>query len=408
MIEINGDRLWSRLMEMAQIGKTPKGGVRRLALSDEDKEGRKLFISWCEEANCSIKVDAMGNIFAIRPGKNPEAHAVMTGSHLDSQPTGGKFDGVLGVLAGLEVFETLNDHGLMTDHPLILASWTNEEGARFSPAMIASGVFSNSCSLDYAYSRKDEAGKTIKEELERIDYLGSEVVDPAKIKASIELHIEQGPVLESEKKDIGIVTGVQGIRWYDLHFKGQETHAGPFPMSHRKDPMKSAVRFLESVYRFDEKFGPETRITVGYISSSPSVKNTVPGMVTVSLDLRHPDPLQLEEIDKELHTLANSLNGVEGPSLEIEEIWHSPPVYFDPQCIQAVREASEYLSYSSQEIVSGAGHDSVYLSKVVPASMIFVPCEKGLSHNEAENMTKQEAAKGANVLLHTLLNLAKK
>lgn len=406
MIEINADRFWGRLMKMAQIGKTPKGGVKRLALSDEDKTARNLFISWCQEAKCEIKVDAMGNIFALRPGKNPGAHAVMTGSHLDSQPTGGKFDGVLGVLAGLEVIETLNDHGLVTEHPLMVVSWTNEEGARFSPAMVASGVFSNSFSLDYAYSRMDKEGKTIKDELERIDYLGTDIIDPAKIKASIELHIEQGPVLESEKKDIGVVTGVQGIRWYDLHFKGEETHAGPFPMTHRKDPMKSAVRFVDQVYQFDQKFGPETRITVGYINSNPSVKNTVPGTVVASLDLRHPDPLQLEKMDQELRSLAGLWNQEDGEALEIEEIWHSPPVKFDDLCIRAVKESAVELCYSNREIVSGAGHDSVYLSKVVPASMIFVPCEKGLSHNEAENMSKEEAVKGANVLLHTLINLA--
>ncbi|MCA0933647.1 Zn-dependent hydrolase [Lutimonas saemankumensis] len=407
MIGINEDRLWKRLMEMSQVGGTANGGVCRVTLTEEDKQGRDLFIEWCKQAGCSIEIDQMGNIFAKRAGKDNSLLPVMVGSHLDSQPTGGKYDGVLGVLAGLEVIETLNDLEIITEHPIELVSWTNEEGARFSPAMISSGVFAKEFSLEYAYSRKDKDGLLLGQELEKIGYKGSVPVGNRPYKATFELHIEQGPILEAEQKSVGIVTGVQGIRWYDLTFQGQETHAGPSPMGYRKDPVKEMLPLLTRIYDFEEEFGKHARITIGNLVASPGVRNTVPGELNVTLDLRHPDTDTLTAMDLALKKLISNFNKTKKVQVELDQIWYSEPIRFDDKCVSAVRDAVAKLDYPAMELVSGAGHDSVYISKVSPTSMIFIPCEKGLSHNEKENIEKKDAFQGTNVLLHAVLELAR-
>ena len=406
MIRINGDRLWNRLMEIAKIGGTSKGGVCRVTLTDEDKEGRDLFITWCKEAGCSIEIDQMGNIFAKRPGKNNDLPPVMIGSHLDSQPTGGKYDGVYGVLAGLEVIETLNDQNIITEHPIEVVSWTNEEGARFAPAMISSGVFAGEFSLEYAYSREDKKGKFLGEELERIGYKGSVPVGKRPYKATFEIHIEQGPILEAEKKSVGVVTGVQGIRWYDLIITGKETHAGPSPMSYRKDPMKASLPILSAVYGLADTYSPDARVTVGYVDAVPGVRNTVPGSLTISIDLRHPDASILSAMDSDFKKIVSQANEKSEVQGAIKSIWHSPPVAFAEECIQAVRNAVKKLEIPSMELVSGAGHDAVYISKIAPTSMIFIPCEDGLSHNELESAEKVDVINGTDVLLHAVLEIS--
>ena len=406
MIKIDGQRHWNRLMDMAKIGGTPKGGVCRVTLTDEDKAGRDCFVKWCEDAGCTIEIDQMGNIFARREGRNNDLPPVMIGSHLDSQPTGGKFDGVYGVLAGLEVIETLNDHRIQTEYPIEVVSWTNEEGARFAPAMVASGVFAGEFSLEYAYSRADKEGKKLGDELENIGYKGVLPVGDRPYSATFEVHIEQGPILEIEEKSVGIVTGVQGIRWYDLVITGKETHAGPSPMSYRIDPVKAALPVLAQLYGLAEKHGPDARMTVGYLDAVPGVKNTVPGTLTVSVDLRHPNDAVLTAMDADFKSIIAKEEASSKVQFELREVWYSPPVVFDANCIQAVRNAAQKLGIPAKEMVSGAGHDAVYVSRVAPTSMIFIPCKDGLSHNELESAKREDVIDGANVLLHAVLEMS--
>jgi N-carbamoyl-L-amino-acid hydrolase len=405
-IRINGGRLWDRLMEMAQIGATPKGGVCRVALTDEDKAGRDLFIKWCRQAGCTITVDQMGNIFAKRVGTQKNLPPVVVGSHLDSQPTGGKFDGAYGVMAALEVIETLNDHNIHTKSPLEIVSWTNEEGARFAPAMIGSGVFASVFDLEFGLSRADKAEQSIGEELQRIGYAGSAPVGGRPIKAAFEAHIEQGPILEAESKTIGVVTGVQGLRWYDLIIEGAETHAGPTPMSYRRDPVSGALPILRRIYDLATQHAPHGRATIGDIRATPGVRNTVPGRLVITVDLRHPDPAVLDSMDRAFRE--NVRVECDSADLEgrVEEIWHMPPVSFAPECVEAVRKAAAKIGVSSMDIVSGAGHDALYLSRVAPTGMIFVPCEGGLSHNELESARREDLIAGCNVLLHAVLDAA--
>ncbi len=406
MFRVNGDRLWRRLNTMAAVGKTPNGGVCRLALTDIDKAGRDLFVEWCEAAGCSVAVDQIGNIFARRPGKNNELSPVLTGSHLDSQPTGGRFDGVYGVLAGLEVIETLNDLGIETESPLEVVVWTNEEGARFRPAMAGSGVFAGVFELHETLKISDSQGLGLGEELARIGYAGEAPATAMPIKAAIEAHIEQGPILEESGTDIGVVVGVQGVKWFMLTLTGVEVHAGPTPMELRRDPVLGAVRILEKLYGLVSLRKPWGRITFGCIETSPGVFNTVPHQVKISIDIRHPVQDELEELCLSLQTIITELTASLGLQGHLEELWDSPAVRFDPDCINAVRQAAIAQGYSVKEIVSGAGHDSVYLSRVAPTSMIFIPCEKGISHNEAENVSKEAAVNGCNVLLNAMLKLA--
>mgnify|MGYP001813843929 FL=1 len=405
-IRINGDRLNERLMEIARVGATPKGGVCRVALSDEDKAGRDLFIEWCRAAGCMVRVDQVGNIFAQRAGLEQDLLPVLTGSHLDSQPTGGKYDGVYGVLAALEVIETLNDEDIKTRHPIEIVSWTNEEGARFAPGLTGSGVFAREFKLDQALSLSDKDGFTFGDELQRIGYAGEIKPGEHSFKAAIEIHIEQGPILEAAGKTIGVVHGIQGMRWYDLVFTGQEAHAGTTPMESRRDPAAGAVRVMQQIYALNAKNAPHGRATFGDFTVKPGSRNTVPGRLTISLDYRHPDAAVLDEVDGEIRTIMETeclAIGIEG---RIDEIWYMPPVTFASQCIDVIQKTTDTLGYRSMKMISGAGHDAMYLSNITPTGMIFVPCKGGLSHNELEYAEPGDLLAGCNVLLHSILNLA--
>ncbi len=396
-LRVDGERLWSRLMQMAQIGATEKGGVCRVALSDEDKVGRDLFVTWCEAAGLTVTVDEMGNIFGRRNGRFSTTPPVLAGSHLDSQPTGGKFDGVYGVLAALEVIEMLNDHNIVTDAPLEIVSWTNEEGARFAPAMIASGVFAGVFDLDYAYSRTDKEGLTIGDELRRIGYAGKTPAKARPCKATFEIHIEQGPILENEGKQIGIVTGVQGARWYHLVIPGKESHAGTTPMELRNDPVRTAVSLLNQAYTLADEYAPDIRLTFGDIRLTPGVVNTIPGELTITVDMRHPDDAVLDEFEQTLAEIARAHGA------RLDNFWKSAPVEFHPDCVAVVETAVSHTNSSAMRLISGAGHDAVYVSRVAPTSMIFIPCKDGLSHNELEDAKKEDVIAGANVLLQAML-----
>ena len=405
-MRIDGERLWSSLMDMAEIGKTARGGCNRQALTDEDKQGRDLFISWCEAAGCAVTIDAMGNIFARRAGADDSLPPVLAGSHLDTQPTGGKFDGVYGVLAGLEVIHTLNDHGVETRHPLEVVSWTNEEGARFPPAMLGSGVWAGAFDLEYGHNRPDKEGKTVKEELQRIDYLGPAPCRAKPLRAAFEVHIEQGPILEQEDLRIGIVNGVQAIGWYDLVIGGVPCHAGTTPMEVRRDPFMAAHGILDKLYQLADDFKPWARITFGDIRAEPGARNTVPERVVVAVDLRHPDRQQVGNMERIMREIVRNECARYRLSWDVKQEFDSPAIRFDEECINAVRSATTTLGYPGKEMVSGAGHDSVYVSRIAPTSMIFIPCEGGLSHNEAENARREDMEAGGNVLLHAMLEMA--
>jgi beta-ureidopropionase / N-carbamoyl-L-amino-acid hydrolase len=404
-IRVDGARLWQSLMTMAEIGATPKGGVNRQTLTDDDRRGRDLFRTWCEEAGLEVSIDRMGSMFARRQGTEANRPPVMLGSHLDSQPTGGKFDGALGVLGALEVVRTLNDSGITTKAPLEVVNWTNEEGCRFPPAMIASGVFAGVFDLEYGLSRKDHAGKTIGDELQRIGYAGERPVGQRPVGALFELHIEQGPILEAEGQRIGIVTGGQGTRWYDCAVTGAETHAGPAPMESRRDALRCAAALLEEIYRIAHRHAPSGRATIGEFQAYPGSRNTVPGRVRFTVDLRHPDGDTMNAMDHALREVFEQARGRAAGRLEfqLDEIWYAPPVAFDPECIEAVRQAAGKLGLSAREIVSGAGHDAVYMARAVPTAMVFVPCRDGISHAEVEYASPEACADGANVLLHAVL-----
>jgi beta-ureidopropionase / N-carbamoyl-L-amino-acid hydrolase len=405
-LRTDGNRLWDSLMEMAKIGETEKGGVCRLALTDLDRESRDLFSKWCEDAGCSITVDKMGNIFARRPGKNNDLPPIMTGSHLDSQPTGGKYDGVYGVLAGLEVVRTLNDLNIETEAPIEVAVWTNEEGSRFAPAMVASGVFAGVFDLDYGLSRADLDGKTMGEELERIGYAGDKDVGGREVGAYFEAHIEQGPILENEDKTIGVVTGAQGQRWYEVTLTGQEAHAGPTPMHSRKDALVGAARMVGEVNRIGLENQPNACATVGLMQVTPNSRNVIPGSVFFCIDFRHPKDEVLSGMDAELRKVCADIATDIGLEMDFEEIWYSPPVAFDEACVSAVRGACEGGDIAHMDIVSGAGHDACYLSRVAPTAMIFTPCLNGISHNEIESAEPEHLEAGCNVLLQAMIERA--
>lgn len=405
-LKIDGERLWKSLEDMAKVGATDNGGVRRIALTDVDKAGRDLFVSWCKAEGCSIEIDSMGNIFARRPGRNPALPPIMTGSHLDTQPTGGRFDGVYGVLAGLEVIRTLNGHGYETEAAIELAVWTNEEGCRFPPAMVGSGVFARVFDLEYGHSRKDMDGVELGSELERIGYAGRGRPGDRALGAYYEAHIEQGPVLIDEGARIGIVTGAQGQRWYELRLTGQEAHAGPTPMRLRRDALVGAARIVLEVNRIGHAFAPGACATVGVLDVSPGSRNTIPGNVFMTVDFRHPDDARLAEMDEALRQFVATIADELGLGADLSEIWHSPAVRFDPTCVDMVRKAATALDAPSLEIVSGAGHDACYISRIAPTAMIFIPCEEGISHNEAENISKEDSALGAQALLAVMVGHA--
>lgn len=404
--KINGERLWASLMEMAKIGATEKGGVCRLALTDLDREGRDLFISWCKGQGCTIKIDKMGNIFVRRAGQDDSLPAVVMGSHLDTQPTGGKFDGIYGVLAGLEVISSLNDHNIQTLHPVEASVWTNEEGSRFPPAMVASGVFAGVFDLDYGLSRSDLDGLTMGQELERIGYNGEENVGGRELKAFFEAHIEQGPILENEEKTIGVVTGAQGQRWYEVKLTGVESHAGPTPMHSRKDALVGAAKIIDLVNQIGIENKPNACSTVGLLNVFPNSRNVIPGEVFFTIDFRHPDNQVLKEMGVKLKKVSEKIAADIGLEMEFEEIWYSPAIKFDQSCVNSVRSAAQSSGYSYQDIISGAGHDACYISRVAPTAMVFVPCENGISHNEIENATPEDLAAGCNILFQAVLNQA--
>jgi len=406
-LTVNGERLWASLMELAKIGATPKGGVCRLAASDLDGEGRRLFIGWCEAAGCTVRIDRIGNIFARRPGRDPSLPAVMTGSHLDTQPTGGKFDGAYGVMAGLEVVRSLNDLGYETEAPIEIVAWTNEEGSRFSPAMVGSGVFAGVFDLSEGLARPDNVtGVTLGAELERIGFAGPEAVGGRPVAAYFEAHIEQGPILEAAGKPIGVVTGAQGQRWYEITVTGQEAHAGPTPMPRRRDALVGAARMIDAVNRIGHAHAPYACATVGFVQVSPNSRNTIPGRVFFTVDFRHPYDPVLTEMDGELRQACEAAASAIGLEAEVKEFWYFPPTPFDATLIAAVRNAAAAQGYTHQDILSGAGHDAVYMARVAPSAMVFVPCIDGISHNEIEDAKPADLTAGCNVLLNAVLERA--
>lgn len=405
-LKVNGQRLWDSIMAIAEIGPGQHGGSCRLALTDEDREGRDLFVDWCREIGCSIEIDDMGNIFARRAGRDDSRAPIVAGSHLDTQPHGGKFDGIYGVLAALEALRTLHDNDVVTEAPVEVVVWTNEEGSRFAPAMIASGVYAGLFEKDYAWSRADSDGKTIGEELRRIGYMGDAVCGEHPIGALLEAHIEQGPILEAAKKQIGVVIGGQGQRWYDLRIRGQDSHAGSTPMRGRRDALVAAAEIICMVQNLAHDFAPQAVATVGEMAVHPNSRNTIPGEVFLTIDIRNPDEDALAAMASELRSCV--IDCIDNLELEcdLDEIWDKPPVRFDADCINAVEAATVSLGYSNQQIVSGAGHDACQVCLVAPTSMIFVPCAGGLSHNEAESAEADDLEAGCNVLLHAMLGLA--
>jgi len=405
-LRIAGDRLWRSLMDMAAIGALPNGGCCRLALSEEDRRGRDLFVSWCEAAGCSITVDAMGNIFARRPGQDPARPPVMTGSHLDTQPHGGKFDGVYGVLAGLEVLRTLDDAGIETLAPIEVAVWTNEEGARFAPSMVGSGVFAGAYTLDEALAFTDADGVGQGEALRAIGYDGSETPGEHPVGTYFEAHIEQGPILEAEGKTIGVVTGGQGFSWHDVTVVGQDSHAGTTPMDRRRDAMAAAAHVIEGVRGIALAEKDDAVATVGAIRAEPNSRNTIAGRVEFTVDLRHPDDAVRARMDTAFTALCETAADIHAVGIDVERVADNAAVRFDPDCVDAVRRAADSLGHAGRDIVSGAGHDACHIAARAPTAMIFVPCKDGLSHNEAEDAAPEDLAAGADVLLHAILERA--
>ena len=405
-LRIDPDRLWDSLMEMAKIGPGIAGGNNRQTLTDEDAEGRALFQKWCEDAGMEMGVDTMGNMFASRAGSDPHALPVYVGSHLDTQPTGGKYDGVLGVLGGLEVIRTLNDLDVTTKHPIVVVNWTNEEGTRFAPAMLASGVFAGKHDQDWAYDREDSEGKKFGDELKRIGWVGDEKVGAREMHAMFELHIEQGPILEAENKDIGVVTHGQGLRWIECKITGKESHTGSTPMHMRKNAGRGLALVTELVHEIAMKHQPNAVGAIGHIDVYPNSRNIIPGQIVCTVDMRTHLLDILESMVAEFEEKAPKLCSDIGVDFECSIVGQFNPPAFDEGCVSAVREAAEELGYSHMDIVSGAGHDACWINDLAPTAMIMCPCEDGLSHNEAEEISKEWAQAGTDVLLHAVLNTA--
>ena len=404
-VRTDHERLWSRLMDMAEVGATPAGGSNRQALSDDDKAGRDLFVGWAEGAGCSVELDPVGNLFARRPGTDAGAPPVVLGSHLDTQPTGGRFDGVYGVLGGLEVVETLNDHGIRTRAPVEVAVWTNEEGSRFPVSMMGSSVWTGVLSLEEVRAVTDRSGISVGAELDRLGWAGSAAFGKP-LRAYLELHIEQGPILEASGSSIGVVTGVQGIRWFRVTIEGFPAHAGTTPMDRRRDPSRSLAVALSGLHEMAAAHAPQVRLTPAMFASEPVSPNTVPDHITFTVDMRHPDAGTLESLDAELRSLVAAASAAHGCGHRIEVINDCAPVTFDDECVRAVESAAQQCGFAYERIGSGAGHDACHVALRAPTGMIFVPCEDGLSHNEAESIEPEAAGRGAEVLLHAALDLA--
>jgi beta-ureidopropionase / N-carbamoyl-L-amino-acid hydrolase len=405
-LKVNGPRLWDSLMAMAEIGPGVAGGNNRQTLTDADSKGRHLFQRWCLDAGCTMGLDTMGNMFATRAGSDPDAAPVYIGSHLDTQPTGGRYDGVLGVLGGLEVLRSLNDLNIRTKHPIVLTNWTNEEGSRFAPAMLASGVFAGAHTQDYAYSRRDAAGLGFGDELKRIGWVGDEPVGARKIHAMFELHIEQGPILEAEGRDIGVVTHGQGLWWLEITLTGRDAHTGSTPMSMRVNAGLGAARITERVHQIAMAHQPNAVGAVGQLTHWPNSRNVIAGRVVFTIDIRSPEQGKLDLIRGEVERAAHAVATELGLGCSIEAVGHFDPVTFDPTLVKTVRGAAEKLGYSHMDIVSGAGHDACWINRVAPTVMIMCPCEGGLSHNEAEAITQDWAAKSTDVLFHAVVETA--
>lgn len=405
-LRVDGDRLWQSLMELAKIGATPKGGVCRLTLTDLDKQGRDLVIRWAREAGMTVTIDKIGNGFMRRAGRDNSLPPIVTGSHIDTQPTGGKFDGNYGVLAGLEVVRTLNDRGIETEAPIEVAFWTNEEGSRFVPVMMGSGVFAKAFTLEHAYAARDTEGKSVKDELTRIGYVGEQEPGNHPIGAYFETHIEQGPVLEDNDKTIGVVQGVLGIRWFDCTVTGMEAHAGPTPMALRKDAMQVATHLMQEVVAAALRHAPHGRGTVGMVHVHPNSRNVIPGRVKFSIDLRNSTDALVDQMADEVKAHAVKLGKDTGLDIQIELVSSYPAQGFHVDCIDAVARAAKKLGYSNMPAVSGAGHDAVYMAKLAPSGMIFIPCKDGISHNEIEDAKPEHITAGCNVLLHAMLERA--
>lgn len=407
-IYINSKRLQKWIRDFAKIGGTPKGGVHRLTLTDLDKQARDLFVELAEEAGCSIKIDSMGNIFARRSGEDNTLNPILIGSHIDSQPLGGKYDGIYGVLAALEVIYSLNDHKIKTDRPIDVVSWTNEEGARFAPAMIGSAIFSRLMPVNEGWACKDASGKTIRDELTRIGYAGKDNFSQYKIHASLELHIEQGPILENNNKLIGIVTGAVGQKWYDIEFTGVASHAGTTPMEVRQDALLGLAEAVIRVNQIGKEEMPEGRATVGMVKTIPNSRNVISNKAWLSVEFRHPSERGLDRMNQKLSVKIKEIAEELNLKYSINQILSFPPIHFSDTCIETVRQVTHHLKYSCREIVSGAGHDSCNISKIAPTSMIFIPCIKGISHNEEEEIKPEWMSAGANVLLNSVIKLATK
>jgi len=405
-LRINGQRLWDSLMEMATIGPGIAGGNNRQTLTDADNEGRHLFARWCRDAGLTMGVDKMGNMFARREGTDPDALPVYMGSHLDTQPTGGKYDGILGVLGGLEVMRTLNDLNIRTKHPIVVTNWTNEEGTRFAPAMLASGVFAGIHTLDYAYDRTDANGKRFGDELARIGWVGEEEVGHRPMHAMFELHIEQGPILEAEGKEIGVVTHGQGLWWLQITLTGRDAHTGSTPMHMRVNAGLGMARVMERVHQIAMSHQPDAVGAVGHANVYPNSRNVIPGRAVFTVDIRSPEQAKLDAMRAEVERAAHAVARELGLGCEIEAVGHFDPVAFDPTLVRTVRNAAERLGYSHMNIVSGAGHDACWINRLAPTVMIMCPCKDGLSHNEAEEITPDWAAKGTDVLFHAVLETA--
>ena len=404
--KINGDRLWETIMEMAKIGPGIAGGNNRQTLTDEDAKGRALFQRWCDEANLSMGIDKMGTMFARREGTDPDALPVYVGSHLDTQPTGGKYDGILGVLGGLELIRSLDDMNIKTKHPIVLVNWTNEEGTRFAPPMMASGVFAGVHTLDWAYAKEDSDGKKFGDELKRIGWIGDEEVGSRKMKAFFELHIEQGPILEAEGKDIGVVSRGQGLNWLQVTLTGRESHTGSTPMPMRRNAGLGMAKITSLVHEIAMSHQPDAVGAVGHCDVYPNSRNIIPGKVVFTIDFRSPSFDTQDDMERRLHEGAKEICNSLELELEIEKVGHFDPVTFDEGCVSTIRRAAERLGYSHRDIISGAGHDACWINKVAPTAMVMCPCVDGLSHNEAEDISQDWAVAGSNVLFHAVLETA--
>ncbi|MBO9536230.1 Zn-dependent hydrolase [Herbaspirillum sp.] len=402
-LRIDGKRLWNSLMELGQIGATAKGGVCRLALTDLDKQGRDLVSSWARAEGMSVVVDQIGNIFMRRPGRNNDLPPVMTGSHIDTQPTGGKFDGNYGVLSGIEVVRTLNRHNIRTEAPIEVAVWTNEEGSRFVPVMMGSGVFCGAFTLEHAYNATDTDGKKVKDELARIGYIGEQKCGDHPIGAYYEAHIEQGPVLENADTVIGVVPAVLGLSWYDCTVTGFESHAGPTPMAIRKDALQVSTYIMQETVAIANRYPPYGRGTVGSVQVMPNSRNVIPGQVKFSIDLRNVSDELLDRMHQDMLAFIEETRQRTGLKIELERVSYYPPCPFHPDCVGNVRAAAGALGYKTMDVVSGAGHDAIYTARLAPSGMIFVPCKDGVSHNEIEDAKPEHLEAGCNVLLQAML-----